>query len=443
MRLIPLDTITIAAGRQRKVFNEDKMRELSASLSSPVGLIHPLLVTKAGVLIAGENRLKTIRDLYANNIPITHDGQQLPIGMVPVTILGTEDARMLFKAEFDENDIRSPLTWQERAAALAKLHEFLGGSHNKTVVEAFGYTSGAFIREVREAVALVKHFNRDDIAKAKSRDDAMQILQREDEHARLLANGKIIVNMRPEDKHQLFNTDCLDWLAAYDGEPFKCIITDPPYGIGADTNAPYGSQQGRGEHTYDDSFEGFDTLMRALPSALHRVCDVDSHVWLFCDVRRFALLYDRFTAAGFWCYPYPVIRQYGSAAGRVYPKCEIRRDYDCLLFAMRGQRACRGLGADIIQGIGQIPKAEKLDFGPQKPVAIYQELLKRSAEPGWRVLDCFGGSGTLIDACERSKMRAVVLEKDSANYALCKQRLAALSEVQPKEKGANDVSSSF
>jgi site-specific DNA-methyltransferase (adenine-specific) len=441
MRLMPLTDIFVREGRQRKVFNEKKMQDLSNSMQSGVGLIHPPLVLPTGELVAGENRLRVIKDLAANEIPIMHDGATVPLGMCPVTVLGTDDAAVAFRAEFDENDARTQLSWQERAEALARLHEYLGGNASDTAKRAFGTVGGHQVKDIKQAIILAKHLGRDDIAKAGNADDAMKILEREDERARLLASGKLILEMTPAEKHQLHNANCLDWLRAYEGEKFKCIITDPPYGIGADTVAPYGSQAGRGEHNYDDSFKGFDSLMQPLPSLMFNVTDSDAHVWLFCDVRRFGYLYDRFTAAGFWCYPYPVIRQYGGGSGRVYPKCQLRRDYDCLLFAMKGQRPCKGLGADILPGTGRLPTNEKLDFGPQKPVAVYRELLKRSAEPGWRILDIFAGSGTILDACEQMKMRAVAVEVDPAHYAMCKERLAALSKPTPKE--TPDVSSSF
>jgi 16S rRNA G966 N2-methylase RsmD len=428
----PLADIWVSPKRQRTYFADAHLANLSESISGPVGLLHPPVIRPDGMLLAGETRLRVIRDLAANGIPITHNGQEVPLGQIPVTFFTGADHLSQQRVEFDENDVRMSLTWQERAQAIARLHEHLAGSLTDTAKATFnGSVGGTQVQTIKQFIAVSAHLHRADIAKAATLEDAYTILQREEERTRLTAAGKIIQSLDQNARHQLHHANCVDFLSTYSGPPFKCVITDPPYGINAET-AFTGLESGRGQHHYNDSWEHWRKLMPAVLAQLFRVTSEESHCWLFCDLRRFDQLAAFATTAGFWCYPFPVIRQYGGGAGRVYPKANIRRDYDCLLFCMRGARGTRNLGADVILGSGKIPAGEKLDFGPQKPISIYTELLKRSATVGDWVLDPFGGSGTLIPAAHAFGARAFVIEQDPAAFGLCTERL--VRTINPPSK---------
>lgn len=54
----------------------------------------------------------------------------------------------------------------------------------------------------------------------------------------------------------------------------------------------------------------------------------------------------------------------------------------------------------------------KTSHPTQKPVEIYTRALKHHTNPGEYVYDPFGGSGTLIIACEKMQRRALVMELD-------------------------------
>ncbi len=68
----------------------------------------------------------------------------------------------------------------------------------------------------------------------------------------------------------------------------------------------------------------------------------------------------------------------------------------------------------------------------ETPVAAnrVEELLRRSVKPGDRVLDTFGGTGTLIPAAHSLKCRATVIEQNPTYYGLCLERLKGLDAQQ-------------
>jgi DNA modification methylase len=65
-----------------------------------------------------------------------------------------------------------------------------------------------------------------------------------------------------------------------------------------------------------------------------------------------------------------------------------------------------------IPSILHCDKADKTSHPTQKPVEIYTKALENHTNPGEYVYDPFGGSGTLIIACEKLGRRAMCMELD-------------------------------
>ena len=65
---MPIDAIRVGA-RHRKEMGD--LESLAASMASPVGLLHPVVVTPAGVLVAGERRIRAAALLGWTEIPVT------------------------------------------------------------------------------------------------------------------------------------------------------------------------------------------------------------------------------------------------------------------------------------------------------------------------------------------------------------------------------------
>ena len=65
--LIPVSSIKIAKGRQRKKL--EKIEELASSIDRN-GLLHPVVIPRAKVLVAGERRLTAFKKLKKEEIPV-------------------------------------------------------------------------------------------------------------------------------------------------------------------------------------------------------------------------------------------------------------------------------------------------------------------------------------------------------------------------------------
>jgi len=96
LREVPCDAIRVV-GRHRRDMGE--LEVLAASIAT-VGLLHPPVITKDGVLVCGERRLLAMRDI-------------LGWKTIPVIVL---EVSSLVEGEYAENEIRKDFTPSERVA---------------------------------------------------------------------------------------------------------------------------------------------------------------------------------------------------------------------------------------------------------------------------------------------------------------------------------------
>lgn len=79
--------------------------------------------------------------------------------------------------------------------------------------------------------------------------------------------------------------------------------------------------------------------------------------------------------------------------------------------------------AKIFYGSPQGTAREKRFHPTQKPIALYTWLLKRYAEPGFRILDTHAGSASSLVACHRAGLEYWGFEIDAEYYRLARERL--------------------
>jgi DNA modification methylase len=118
-------------------------------------------------------------------------------------------------------------------------------------------------------------------------------------------------------------------------------------------------------------------------------------------------------------------------SGRVpLPENGPRRQWECLLYAIKGNKQVTHIYPDVIPCQGD----ENLGFGAQKPVELFQNLLQRSVKPGDKVLDLFMGTGPIIPAAHNLQCEATGIEKDLNRYGIALGRVKQLAIV---EKGGS------
>ena len=436
-RYVPIQSIRIPPDRQRQSFDEAAILELAASITSTV-LIHAPVVTPDNTLIAGENRLRAIsKHIYPLGKTFTYNGEVVPPGMVPVNTVHSDDPLILAEIEWDENTKRKDLTWQEQAQATAMLHnlrrmqkeraypdQVVAQTVADTAIEVRGSAIGDAQTVTRNEIIISRHLDKPEVAKAPTLKEAVKALKRIEDADRNRKLAVAVGETYSASQHQLFHADCLNWMAdpVWAGA-FDVILTDPPYGMGAQDFGDGAGRLAGITHDYDDSYEAWKVLVQTWATLAYQVAAPQCHAYVFCDFDRFHELKSYMAAAGWYVFRTPLIN-YKSNSGRVpLPDKGPRRQYEILLYAIKGDKLTTGIFSDVITSQAD----EQLQHGAQKPVALYEDLLKRSVKPGDRVLDTFAGTGTIFAAAHKFKCLAVGVEKSNTYYGVCVKRLEDLA----------------
>lgn len=384
-------------------------------------------------LVCGERRLRAIRDyLWPLGATLRYSGLVYSDGYVPCVDVGDLDPLAAEEAELEENIRREDLTWQERAAATARLAALR--SAQATAAGADEPTPADLSEEVRGSrdswsaqqtfreVIVSKHLSNPAVAASKSLDEAFKVLKREEEAAKNVALGKSVGLTFSARDHTIVNGDALEWLAACPEGLFDVILTDPPYGMGADE---FGDSGGRtaGEHQYLDDDENLHSIMDACGDHFFRITKPQAHLYLFCDIDKFGLWKAEFALAGWWVHRTPIIWHKPGAVRVPWPEHGPQRKYELILYAVKGKRPVNHIAPDVIA----VTPDPNLGHAAQKPVELFEELLRRSVHPGDAVCDPFSGTGPIIPAAHRLKCRATAIEWDTASYGICLNRLKELT----------------
>jgi site-specific DNA-methyltransferase (adenine-specific) len=418
------NSITVAAGRQRREFDGARIIELAQSIQT-LGLLQPITIAPNGELVAGERRLRACKHLAMLGVPVSCGGETFPLGSAPVIMFeqGTELA--LWEAQLDENIRREDLTWQEKAAAVESLHRLRQAqnpAHTIAATAAEGTDSNS--TRVRDQLIVAKHLEDREVAAAPTVKDAMKILRKRDEKARLTRLSENVNVQSLSDLHSLHLGDFRS--TAIPSGSVDVVLTDPPYGMGAQ-----GFHDGGGAvevlHEYEDMNDlDWCQMMEDLYQWSWRVTKLKAHLYVFCDIDKFPQLRAGFAAAGWRVHRTPLVYSKSHASSRrvPWPTMGPRRGYELVLYAVKGDRNVNHIVSDVFSA----ETDENLGHAAQKPVGAYTDLLRRSVAPGDVVCDPFAGSGPVFPAAHELKCRAIGIEQDPAFHGICLERLAAIKE---------------
>lgn len=443
MQLAKRSDIIIRPDRQRKEFDPNTVQEMSNGIQDK-GLLHaPVMRTENGaiVLVAGETRIKAIDNLWMLGGQLRYNNEIIPEGYIPYVTLGELTPLQAEEAELEENIRRVPLTWQESSAAMAKLHRIRsaqaqaeGRVHTvaDTAMEIKGRSEGSYQENVRKELVVSRYLDNPDVAKAKTAQEAYKIIKRQEETAKNVALSHSVGKTFTANIHEAHNTNCIDWLGACAPERFDVILTDPPYGMGADTFGDGGGGRlANNEHHYKDDIDSWRALMQLWCPLSYRVAKPQAHAYVFCDIDNFHELKAMMQAAGWYVFRTPFICT-KPGSGRVpLPFEGPRRQYETLLYAIKGKKPVTAIYPDVLSSTADA----NMTHGAQKPVELFEQLLLRSVRPGDEVLDSFAGSGPIVPACHKYKCKAVALEMNPEYFAMILKRMQTLEAPEVVNAG--------
>lgn len=457
MQLVKIKDVVVK-DRQRRSIAPKELEELQRSIATGTGLLHAPVISFVGDephLVAGERRLTAMAALHEAGLPFKHNGELIPEGYMPYTLIKDLSPLELAEAEFAENIFRADLSWQDETLAKKKLYELRHAQNpNVTVMDvarevverapestdARSPTGQASVNSERVAIAesliVADHLDDPKVQRARSRKEAYKIILDKAENSAKAQN--VIAAMRTvEVTHQVIHGDCLKELKRIPTGTVDTIICDPPYGMKAD-------KMGKGEfHMYDDSPETALDIAKAIFTEGFRVCKPKAILFMFCDIDHFVSL-RTFAAQQAWTvWRTPLVWRKGTDGHSPWGRAGFIRTTELLLFAVKGQKELVYPGGPDVLDHKRTARSERL-HSAEKPVTLLEHLIHISTLPGMTILDPTAGSGPIITAGSKKSCKVIAIEKDKSSYEYCLQRLAPdFAEHGSDDDDGSDAASSL
>lgn len=182
-----------------------------------------------------------------------------------------------------------------------------------------------------------------------------------------------------------------------DGVKADMVFTDPPYGYNYQSNM-------RTKTEKFDVLENDDKILDFFPNLLGRV-------------KGFVMICTTWKVLDKWL---PLFKKYfdlsnmiiwdkgGGGIGDL--KHTFSTDYEVILCANNGEEI-REKRIGSVWSIGK-DNANDYEHPTQKPVALSANAIRHTTDKGQTVLDCFGGSGSTLIACEQLNRKCYMCELD-------------------------------
>lgn len=390
----PAALVTVPADRQRRSLGDTK--ELAASIQR-VGLINPIVITRDGVLVAGERRLTAVRSLGWTHIPV-HFLDDLP-----------DSERKLI--EWEENFRRTDLTWQERCSAVLSYHtarrETDPSWTQEKTAEYMGVSPATIHNYLGVGQALEQgHPLLSKVSKASS---AINMLARERARAKAQV-AETLAGAPPATP--LLHADFHEWQPAYAGPRFNLIHCDFPYGIDATGNGFLGLGPTT-QYRDKPADEAYPALLDRLQSAMTNVIADSAHLIFWFSMNHYTYTFERLTEMGWRVLPRPLIWHKAGDVGIVAHHARFPRNvYETALFAARGDRP-------LVRPVANHYSApiDNSVHVSAKPHAVLRHFFQLCVDQYTTIFDPTCGSGNALKvALELGASAALGLEKELEIY---------------------------
>lgn len=401
--VLPLGAIQVLRDqRQRKELRG--IDELAQSIAAR-GLIHPIVVTAEGVLVAGERRYTAMRKLGWTETPVQY--------------VDDLSAYELACIEFEENVKRVDLTWQEEVLALAAFHELKAGHEPNWTQERTADEVGLGAAHVGKMLAVAKEMTNERVATADKLSSAINLVARSTERrkANALASIQFPTAEEPDDEPVPIPLLCAsfhDWQPTYTGPKFNLIHCDFPYGINV-ADSPR-QNAALGDH-YEDGPDVYWSLLSRLGAAMHNVVADSANLIFWFSMDYYADTLAELNRMGWTVNPFPLVWHKSDNSG-IAPDTQRwpRRTYETAFVGSRGDRKLTQVGPKANSFAHPGNRAEAIHIS-QKPLPVLQHFMSMYCDEYSLVLDPTCGSGSAVKtALGLGALQALGLEQSQDFY---------------------------
>ena len=295
-----VNKIIIPEHRHRKTFVQEDIENLASSVLKH-GLFHAPVVKADGItLVAGERRLKALKELFKKKSSFSYNGLEVELGFLPVVRITSNTEIGIREAELSENIDRVSLSWREKSAAVDELHnlrssqkEDVGETQTKedTASEVFPEATddrniSTKINDVSKDLIVAQFMDDPEVAKAKDRAEAIKIITKKLERRRREELAKGYKTSGNFENHSIILGDVLEELPKIERNRVNCVIVDPPYGVDADTF----NNQAASKHLYKDDVGYSNAIGTFILEECLALTKKEAHLYMFTDINRFLVL---------------------------------------------------------------------------------------------------------------------------------------------------------
>jgi DNA modification methylase len=365
-RLVPYD-------RNPRTHSEEQLAQIAASIAE-FGFLNPILVDTSNGIIAGHGRLQAAKKLA------------LPV--VPVVILDhlTEaqrrayviaDNKLALNAGWDDDLLRDELEALESDGFDVNLTGF-SDEELADLLESGEDTAG----------------NTDDDAVPEAPIDP--VTKTGDVY--VLGNHRLLCGD---------STILEDVERVLDGALADMVFTDPPYNVDYGNTAK-DKMRGNDRKIMNDNLgEGFEAFLYDACVNMIAVCK--GAIYVCMSSSELHTLQKAFVAAGGKWSTFVIWAKNTFTLGR----SDYQRQYEPILYGWKQGTDHFWCGARDQGDVWFVNKPTKNDLHPtMKPVELVERAVRNSSKSRDIVLDCFGGSGSTLIACEKTGRQARLIELD-------------------------------
>lgn len=380
---VVISSITISRDeRIRKEIAPTKLEELADSIRR-LGLIHPPVITRERVLVAGERRLSAMSLLGWTSTPIQW--------------VDTLDPNELLAIELEENIKRLDITWQEECDTILRFHDLQRATHEEWRLEDTSRELGISLASVSDKLQVARGLasgearvvNADRYSVAKNVTKRLAERRASDQLALIDISLEI---EKPESPILL--ADFREWVKTYDGPAFNLLHCDFPYGINADKFNQGAANELGG---YDDTPETYFTLIDTLVDNRDRLLGTSAHVIFWFSIRYYTETLARLSQV-FWVDPYPLVWHKSDNKGTLPdPERGPRRVYEVAFLCSYGDRKILQAVSNTFSG----PSQRDGQHMSEKSEDMLAYFMKMTVDENTRLLDPTAGSGSALRAADR------------------------------------------
>lgn len=408
--LVRIDEIKITRampdGRLR--FREpDNIPPLAASLKE-FGQLQPIVLEDDGELIAGMRRLTAAKSLGWETI-----------WAVKRSEVDDYTARAI---ELEENLQREQMTPVEKVKAIAELHRLKKEQDPTWGQSQTAQLAGIERSRVVEAIKLAGMLDFfPELAEAKSLNQMQSWAQHKASSAIRVKEVQDAPEIYKEIEERIILGDSVEVVKSLPKGCARLILTDPPFGIDYD-NRKAGSEGS--VSAYKDDEESYRRLLGMAPD-LFEVLQPDGWLVWFLGPTWYERAKNTFREAGFTVDEIPIIwYRRGGRSFTTRPDRYFGRAYDMALHCIKGNPEVIERGKPNVIEVPPIEGADRTLL-VERPVELYEEIIRRLTIKGETVIDFFAGSGSCLAAAAKLQRQYLGVELDPERRAVAIKKVRA------------------